>query len=105
MRTKIIERVLIPDGISCEYKLGILKCRKDSNEVERKIELRQTNLNIDGNEIILECKKGNKNNFKIIKSAVAHINNIMSGLREKFVYKLEACNVHFPMTMKVESGK
>ena len=105
MRTKITEKILIPEEISCEYELEILKCKKGSNEIERKIELRQTDLKIKDNEIILECKKGNKNNFKIIKSAVAHINNLLKGLEEKFVYKLEACNVHFPMTMKVESEK
>ncbi len=105
MKTKINEKILIPEGIICEYESGILKCKKGSSETVRKIELRQTDLKIKNNEIVLECKKGNKNNFKIIKSAVAHINNMLNGLEEKFVYKLEACNVHFPITMKIDSGK
>ena len=29
---------------------------------------------------------------------------MFSGLQNKFVYKLEACNVHFPMTIKIEQG-
>ncbi len=29
---------------------------------------------------------------------------MFSGLQEEFVYKLEAANVHFPMTLKVDSG-
>ena len=30
---------------------------------------------------------------------------MFKGLDEKFVYKLQSCNVHFPMTLKVEKNK
>lgn len=73
--------------------------------MERKLNLPSTDVKLSSESIVFECKKGNKNNFKKIKSAIAHINNIFSGLNEKFVYKMEACNVHFPMTIKVDSKK
>ena len=62
-------------------------------------------MKIQGSEIALECKKGNKNHYKKIKSNVTHIKNLFLGLQEKFVYHLEAVNVHFPMTIKVEGNK
>ena len=105
MRNKILEKINIPDGITCELNHGILVCMKDGNKVKREMNLPQTEIKIQNSEIILECKKGNKNNYKKIKSAVAHIKNMFSGLEEKFVYKMEACNVHFPMSMKIDSGK
>ena len=30
---------------------------------------------------------------------------MFKGINEKFAYKLEACNVHFPMTLKIEGNK
>jgi large subunit ribosomal protein L6 len=62
------------------------------------------NAKVEGSEIILSAE-GNKNDYKTIKSYVAHIKNMFHGLSENFVYKLEICNVHFPMTAKVEGSR
>jgi len=102
MKNPIQEKIQIPEGISCSYINKILTCTKDSTIMERKISLPGTEIKINNNEISLNCKKGNKRNYKTIKSNIAHIKNMFSGLQEKFVYKLESCNVHFPMTLKVE---
>ncbi|MBU0907597.1 MAG: 50S ribosomal protein L6 [Nanoarchaeota archaeon] len=102
MKHHISEKISIPEGISCSYTESILRCTKDSTTLERKIKIPLTEVKVQGNEIIFDCKKGNKNNYKTMRSAIAHIKNMFSGLNEKFVYKLESCNVHFPMTLKVE---
>lgn len=41
----------------------------------------------------------------VLHSVAAHIKNLFTGLHEKFAYTLEACNVHFPMTLKVEGTR
>ena len=105
MKHQILEKVEIPEGVTCQYSDGVLKCTKDSTTLERKIILHGTEVKLEGNEIVLKCGKGNKNHFKAIKSSIAHINNLFSGLQEGFVYKLESCNVHFPMTIKAEGDK
>ena len=105
MKQKILEVLDIPAGINCSYQSGMLKCSKDSNEVSRHIDLPGTILSLEENKISLSCKAGNKNDLKTIKSYAAHIRNLFSGLANKFVYSLEACNVHFPMTLKQEPGK
>lgn len=105
MKQKITEKLQIPEGISCAYADKILTCKKESQELKRKIQIPEVEIKISGSEIILECKKGNKNKYKIIKTNAAHIKNLFRGLTEKFVYELEACNVHFPMTLKIEGDK
>lgn len=105
MKHVITEKIQIPEGVSCIYENKILKCSKDSKTLERKIKLLQAELTIQDNEITLHCKRGNKNNHKIITSNIAHIKNLFLGLQEKFVYHLEACNVHFPMTLKADGDK
>jgi large subunit ribosomal protein L6 len=102
MKKQIIEKIEIPQGITCDFKEKVLTCKKDSLELSRKIDLPQVDIKIKGNQITLECKRGNRNEIKLIKTNIGHISNIFKGLEEKYIYKLESCNVHFPMTVKVE---
>jgi len=105
MKTKMTEKIEIPSGVSCVYHDKTFTCSKSGVSLSRRIEIPRASLLIKGNEVILDSEKGNKNQFKMIKSNVAHIKNLFQGLNEKFVYSLEACNVHFPMTLKLEPGK
>ncbi len=105
MKNKILETVEIPQGVSCEYTNGILKCKKGSAELSRVISIPGVKVDVKGNTLVFNCDSANKKQYKVIKSYVAHLNNIFRGLDEKFVYKLQACNVHFPMTLKVDKDK
>lgn len=105
MKQKITQNVDIPQGVKCEYSNQYLICTKDSLSSQRKIVIPKVDILIKDNKIILDCIKGNKKTYKIIMSNIAHIKNLFKGLNEPFSYELESCNVHFPMTMKVESDQ
>ncbi len=105
MKHQIKETVEVPQGISFHYKDNTLFFKKDNLEIARRIKFPSISILVEGNKINFVSKKGNKNQFKIISSYVAHLKNIFRGLEDKFVYKLEAVNVHFPMTLKVENEK
>lgn len=105
MKRTITETVEIPEGMHCTYHQEKLHCKKGAVEVSRKIHIPLSELKVEGNKIILHCEKGNQNQYKTIKSFVAHINNMFKGVENKFVYKLESVNVHFPMTLKVDGNK
>jgi large subunit ribosomal protein L6 len=105
MKHPIKEIIPIPEGVTCTYKDEIFSCKKDSIELKKKISIPEVEIKIDSNQIILNCKKGNKNHYKKIKTNITHIKNLFSGLDERFVYQLEAVNVHFPMALKVEGDK
>lgn len=104
MKTKIIEKIQIPEGVSCSISNGILACTKSGNEIKRNIIIPNISVKIEGKEIVFLCNKGNKNDFKTIKSHLAHMRNIFQGLETRYIYELESCNVHFPMTLKVEKN-
>jgi len=105
MKKQITQLIEIPEGITCEYKDLILTCKKDSAEISREINIPQVELIISDGKVTLDCKKGNKNQNKIIMAFKAHIRNLFQGLNEKFTYKLEAVNVHFPLSIKVEGDQ
>jgi len=105
MKQKIIQKVKIPEGITCTLSDNVLNCKKESNELERNINIPLVKIEIKDNEIIFEAIKGNKVTYKKIMTNLSHVNNLFHGLIEGFTYELESCNVHFPMTIKVEGDK
>lgn len=105
MKKQLSQTLKIPEGVTCTYENKIIKCKKDQVELEKHIHVPTLELKISDKEVIIECKKGNKLDYKKMMTFNAHIKNIFHGLAEKFVYKLEACNVHFPMALKIEGDK
>lgn len=105
MKKKLSEQLEIPAGVSCESADKILKCTKDGIELSKSIDIPSITARVADNKIFFECKSGNKRDYKIIKSLIAHTKNMFSGLEKEYVYNLESCNVHFPMTMKIEGNK
>ena len=105
MRKKYTLEIEVPEGATCEFVDGTLKCKKGEKELEKEISILGTTLSVEGNKIVIVCEKANKKNIAIIKSHEGHIKNLFAGLEENFVYELEVCNVHFPMTVKAEGDK
>ena len=62
-------------------------------------------MKVEGNNIEIKNVKANRRDGAIIKAVAAHIRNLFRGLEKPFVYNMEICNVHFPMTVKVEGSK
>jgi len=104
MKQKIEEKIKIAEGVSCSVKDSYLSCSKSGVELKRNIKIPNINVNVHGDEIIFSCEKGNKKDLKTIRACLAHIKNMFLGLSQKYVYSLEAVNVHFPMTLKIEKG-
>ena len=62
-------------------------------------------MKVEGNNIEIKNVRANRRDGAIIKAVAAHIRNLFRGLEKPFVYNMEICNVHFPMTVKVEGNK
>ena len=105
MKKELSESFAIPDGITCSIEAKKITCKKGGVELSRSFAIPSIEFTLQGNMLTLKAQKGNKNDWKKLKSTVAHIQNIFEGLSKKFVYTLEACNVHFPMTLKADKGK
>jgi large subunit ribosomal protein L6 len=105
MRSAYSVAVPVPSGISCTYSGSLFVSSKGGAKVEKLISLPRATVSISGHEVTITCSKANKKDIAMIHAAVAHIKNMFAGLTEKYLYELEICNVHFPMTVKVEGNK
>lgn len=105
MKQKIQESILIPEGVKCNYIENEFSCQKDSVVLTKKINVPGIIIKVKDNEILIEKEKANKNDLKVIYANRAHIKNLLNGLNEEYIYTLESCNVHFPMTLKLDGKK
>jgi len=103
MKKNILSEVEIPTGIQATLEDSKVSIKSNGREIVRNfpsspnVEMKQ-----EGNKIILKSNKATKRELKLINSIIAHLYNMISGIKEDFVYKLEVCNVHFPMVVKTE---
>jgi len=105
MKKQYSESISVPEGIQCELKGNEISCKKDSTEMSKVISVPNISVKVKDNAVFFECSSGNKKDYKTIVSLIAHMKNFFAGLSNKFVYRLESANVHFPMTLKVEGQK
>lgn len=93
-----------PEGVSVSYENREVAFTKGSTTLKRKIDSKLVSVSVSGNNVVLTAEKPGKRERKLIMSYLAHFRNLITGLNEKYTYKLEACNVHFPMTLKMEKN-
>lgn len=98
------ETIQLPAGVSVDYSNRVLTFSKNGVSLKRKISDMTIDVKVDGSKVVFSTGKPDKRARKVVNAYIAHINNIFLGLDEKFTYKLEACNVHFPMTLKVDKN-
>ena len=92
----------MPEGTTAEYSNQILTIKAEQKELKRTIRLNRMDLKIEGNKIILSSKNATRRESKMLGTLNAHIKNMIKGVSQEFEYKLEICNVHFPMNVKIQ---
>ena len=105
MKIDIKEIIEIPQGVEVEVNHGDIKVSANGNENKKKVNLKKISLKKEGNTIIIESKKATKREATMLYTIKAHILNMMKGVQEDFIYKLEVAYVHFPMTAEVSGDK
>ncbi len=104
MKEDIKKIVEIPEGV--EVVINNLEIVIKSNGKELKREFDLPNITIEKTkDLEISAKKATKRESKLIGTSVAHLKNMIKGVQEDFIYNLEICNVHFPMTVKIETDK
>ena len=101
---KDIERTInLPSDLSASLNKNLLTIKGNGKDISRKLSANNVNITIESsNKIIIKAKSATKRESKMIGTICAHINNMIKGLVEGFEYKMEICNVHFPMNVKVD---
>ena len=105
MKLDIEKLIEIPEGIDVLISEMDVIVKGNGKEIKRNFEFRDIKIEKDKNGLKVKCKKATRREGKMIGTTVAHLKNMINGIKEDFVYKLEIVNMHFPMNVKVESDR
>jgi large subunit ribosomal protein L6 len=101
MKIETIETIEIPEGINIEIENRNVKIKKENLEVDIQAK-GKFKIKKDGNKLVLSNEKATKNHKRAIKTNSAKIRNVILGLQKKYVYKLQICHVHFPVSVSIK---
>jgi len=105
MKKDLKQTIEIPSGIEVTLKDAEFAVKGNGKEIKRNFpQSPKIKLEKKDNTVVLTSVKATKRELKLINSIVAHIRNLFDGIKEDYLYKLEVCNVHFPMVVKVEGN-
>ncbi|MBW3019209.1 50S ribosomal protein L6 [Candidatus Woesearchaeota archaeon] len=105
MKLPIKEELVLPEGITASLSDGVLTVKGPKGEVSRSLLHPKIDVSLKGNTLTLFCERGTKREKNIMFTFVAHINNMIKGVQEPFVFKLKVCSGHFPMTVAYKNDQ
>lgn len=103
-KKEIIYTLILPKEVSASYINRILTIKTEKAELKKSMKNYRANISIEGNKIIIEGKPITRRTRDIVKTAIAHIKNMVEGAVYGYKYKLKIVYSHFPMTAQVEKN-
>ncbi len=104
MKEDLQEIIEIGEGIEVSLAGTILNVKGPAGELSKDFEHPRITIKVEDNKIILETKNATKREKTMLKTFIAHIKNLLKGVKNKFLYTLKICSSHFPMNVSL-SGK
>lgn len=105
-RKKLLDKEVMFENITVTKNEPFLTFKGPKGEVSKKIFDPSVKIEVTPEKIILSPnKKATKREAKLIKTFVAHINNMVKGVTEGHTYKLKICSGHFPMNVSISNNE
>lgn len=105
MKKDMAQIIELPTGFEASVHNSEVAMKSSGKEIKRKFpESPKIKFGIKENKISITTEKGTKRELKVINSIAAHLKNMIDGLNKDYLYRLEICNVHFPMTVRLDGS-
>ncbi len=102
MKATITEGIEIPEGIQIQLEHGLITVQGSRGTIQRKVSLPGISITKDNHNLVFSTPKGTLREKRMIKTTMAHVNSMMHGVNEGFVYELKICSGHFPMNVSTD---
>jgi len=101
MKKELRKEIELAEGITAQLNKGVLTIKGPKGEVQKSFLHTRVNISVEAKNIVVFVPLGTKKDKTILSSFVAHIKNMVKGVKEVYVYKLKVCSGHFPITATV----
>ncbi|MBS3162678.1 50S ribosomal protein L6 [Candidatus Woesearchaeota archaeon] len=101
---RLRKEIQIPAGIDVELGEKIT-VKKGKYVVSKKLSHPTLEITKEGDKLIITPKGFTKREKKIINTFKSHLDWMLEGVEEPFVYQVKICSSHFPMNVTIEGKK
>lgn len=105
MKKDLKRTIDLPEGYEFSIDGNEVKVKANEKENSKSFDFGRVNISKEGNKIVIFANQATRRESRMIGTIEANILNLIKGLGQDFIYKMEICNVHFPMNVKAESDK
>ena len=100
-KKQLLYEVTVPSGVDVSLNHPVT-VKGPNGELSKSFKMINIVLEKKDNNIIISSKRSAKREKKLMCSIKAHIKNMIAGVQEPFVYKMQICSVHFPMSVTLD---
>jgi large subunit ribosomal protein L6 len=102
---EITMTVKVPEGIEATAHGHNVTLKGNGDEQSREFKSHRLNIEQKGDAIILIGSPVNKQTRALLMSVVAHIKNMIIGIKHGYKYEMKISYSHFPMTAEVKDNQ
>lgn len=100
-----IREILIPEGVDVEIEGARIHVKGPKGELERNLSHPKILIEKKDNKIEIKCELPRKKEKALVGTFAAHIQNMIKGVKEGFVYKMKILYSHFPIKVSVKGNE
>src|SRR5579875_3826173 len=101
-RQTLVEEVTLPQGVSAEFKDGIMTITGPLGKVSEDFSKIPVELKVEAGKVQISTVGARRKNQSVIKTAGSIIKNAIHGVTKGYEYRLKVIFAHFPMAVKVQ---
>jgi large subunit ribosomal protein L6 len=97
--------IAVPEGVTVEKHGSLIVVTGPKGSLERQLSSPMVEISIHGNEISVESKGSRRRVQAMTGTFASHIRNMIIGVQSGYEARMKVVYSHFPMKLKVESGR
>lgn len=99
----IEEKIIIPDGVDLSTDNALINVKGPKGENQRKLVSQLVKMEKDGKNLILRTLRKTKKEKRILYTLKSHIQNLINGTLNEYLYELKILSSHFPMNVSISN--
>lgn len=100
------KEIIAPEGVTVEVDGNKVKVSGGKGEIKREFKLAHgVKIQKQDNKITAASESSDRKTKALVGTIIAHIRNMIKGVREGYTYRMKIVYSHFPMNVKVDGDK
>jgi len=102
----MIKELTIPEDVKLEVQEKKVIVSGKNGSLEKEFEFfYDIKIEKQNNKLIVSSNSDKRRVRAMVGTVIAHVRNLIKGVREGYTYKMRIVHTHFPITVKVEGDK